>query len=610
MMPRKKMMTVFGAAVLAIGLTACGGSSTTPPAPEPEPMPPAPSPLELELGEAQAAAATAAAAAKMAADAAEEAAMAAEMAAANLATSQTNEMARAEAMKARMHADAAMAEYMKAMGASEQAAAATSVTGAVRALVGIAERSQDAAETANEMAGMYSEMAIESAMGELKIADTVKSVGDSTVDATAAASTKTVGEGAAAKKVVTGLLAKVTTTGAATDGRTPVHAALITSPATKYKSPRVNAAARSLAIGKRLDTSDDAARLLLFTHYAGTKTVKTYVTAGTDTLTIATSGDGTKSVGGALATGTTPALTTAPTLTSEGSYYLAEGGAGGATAFEPLSPTVATPPVQQGDGVGEDTKPKTVYSFTDGAGDTKYVVETISATPDAADTTTTVTYGEVTVKIPVNVDGIGASGDITDHTDVGAGDEMVAVTAQLPSAIAYDHVHFGAWAALGAAKASGAHDPSALGIGFVQSIGEHGMTGADMPNNGSATYTGNWAATIQAADDAGKGDVALSSGAASLTANFTDNKVTAGLAGLAALTGTITGSTFSGTSAAVVATHQELTPTATFTGSFNGGFYGPAADEAAGIFDFASTGNKAGAFRGAFGGQRDPAPED
>ena len=270
MMPRKKMMTVFGAAVLAIGLAACGSSTTTPePEPLPPPPPPAPSPLELELGEAQALAATAAVAAKMAADAAEEAAMAAEMAAANVATSQTNEMARAEAMKARMHADAAMAEYMKAKGASEQAAAATSVTGAVRALVGIAERSQDAAETANEMAGKYSAMAIESAMGELKIADTVKSVGDSTVDAGAAESTKTVGEGAAAKKVVTGLLAKVETKGATTDGRTPVHADPATSPATKYKSPRVNAAARSFPIGKRLDTSDDAARLLLFTHYAG-----------------------------------------------------------------------------------------------------------------------------------------------------------------------------------------------------------------------------------------------------------------------------------------------------------------------------------------------------
>ena len=275
----------------------------------------------------------------------------------------------------------------------------------------------------------------------------------------------------------------------------------------------------------------------------------------------------------------------------------------------PLSPTDATPP-QQGDIVGEDTKPKTVYSFTDAAGLTKYVVELSTATPDTGDTTTTVTYAEVTVKIPVNVDGIGAPGDIADHAAEGLGDEMVAVTAELPSAIAYDHVHFGAWAALGAAEDSGDQDLSALGIGFVQSIGTHGMTGADMPNNGSATYTGNWAATIQAADDAGKGDIALLHGAASLTANFTDNKITAKLEKLATLKGAITGSTFAGTSAAVAAAHQELTPTATFTGSFNGGFYGSAADEAAGIFDFASTGNMAGAFRGAFGGQRDPEPAD
>ena len=37
-----------------------------------------------------------------------------------------------------------------------------------------------------------------------------------------------------------------------------------------------------------------------------------------------------------------------------------------------------------------------------------------------------------------------------------------------------------------------------LGIGFVQNYSGSGLTGADMPNNGSATYSGNWVATVQA----------------------------------------------------------------------------------------------------------------
>ena len=57
------------------------------------------------------------------------------------------------------------------------------------------------------------------------------------------------------------------------------------------------------------------------------------------------------------------------------------------------------------------------------------------------------------------------------------------VRAALPVAIDYKHIHFGVWAALGAAETSGSQDLSDLGIGFVQSIGD-GLTGADMPNNG------------------------------------------------------------------------------------------------------------------------------
>ena len=41
-----------------------------------------------------------------------------------------------------------------------------------------------------------------------------------------------------------------------------------------------------------------------------------------------------------------------------------------------------------------------------------------------------------------------------------------------------------------------------------------------------------------------------------------------------------------------------------FMGSFRGGFYGARAAEAGGIFDFTSEDEEAGAFRGAFGGEK------
>ena len=75
-------------------------------------------------------------------------------------------------------------------------------------------------------------------------------------------------------------------------------------------------------------------------------------------------------------------------------------------------------------------------------------------------------------------------------------------------AIDYKHIHFGVWAALGAAEKSGSQELSDLGIGFVQSIGD-GLTGADMPNNGKATYNGSWVAAVQAEEEDGNGDISL-----------------------------------------------------------------------------------------------------
>ena len=82
------------------------------------------------------------------------------------------------------------------------------------------------------------------------------------------------------------------------------------------------------------------------------------------------------------------------------------------------------------------------------------------------------------------------------------------VRAALPVAIDYKHIHFGVWAALGAAEKSGSQELSDLGIGFVQSIGD-GLTGADMPNNGTANYSGSWVAAVQAEEEDGNGVISL-----------------------------------------------------------------------------------------------------
>ena len=52
------------------------------------------------------------------------------------------------------------------------------------------------------------------------------------------------------------------------------------------------------------------------------------------------------------------------------------------------------------------------------------------------------------------------------------------------------------------------------------------------------------------------------------------------------------------------ATSYQLDADAEFMGSFAGAFFGATAKEAGGVFDYASKDNKAGAFRGSFGGAR------
>ena len=431
MMPRKKIFTVFSAAVLAIGLTACGGSSTTTdPAPEPPPPPP-PTDLETTTG----AAAAAAMAAKAASDAAKMSSDDAMAAVANLATMQTNAMADMHAGAAENAAATAMAEYMKAKMASEAAAAATlaSVAGAEKAK---AEAAQMAAEAAAEMAAGSAMKAMEAANMELMIDGTMKSVGDTSIDAMAGASSVSTGSGDEARTVVTGLIKSMNpmATGAAITGQ--VFAAgtaddLSTAddestPDTPYRQA---AAERTFGIGKVLDSSDDMARLMLVTDYAGTNLVKVYSAAtGTDVM-------GTKK--GYLTiddADNTTTDTNNTALRSEGMFVPVSGGTAGTLA--------AT------DSVAANAEAMEVFSYVPPTGATNAGVRQYATLTTESTTGDMTTYTYASGHDLTGITGV-------DGPDAGSDPDESRITAGIPGPVAYKHLHFGVWAALGDAAANG-----------------------------------------------------------------------------------------------------------------------------------------------------------
>ena len=224
-----------------------------------------------------------------------------------------------------------------------------------------------------------------------------------------------------------------------------------------------------------------------------------------------------------------------------------------------------------------------MFSYDD-AGTTRYVVEN-TRTVDSDGTF--VTYQHVDTMAPGAPDG----------ADIGGDNQEIVIRAAIPAAVEYDHLHFGMWASLGEAKKDGSQKLAGLGIGFVQSISESGMTATQLA--GTATFNGDWVGTVQAAHD--EKIFKAGNGGAMLTADFDKDEFMGVLTGLATLEGTLSGNGFSGTKATGI-THADLDSTATFKGMFQGGIYGPKGEEAGGIFDFSSTAG--GAFRGAFGGAR------
>ena len=548
MMPRKKMMSVFGAAVLAIGLTACGGSSTTTPAtPEPPPPPPPPTDQETTAG----AAAASAMAAKASADAAKASSDAAMAATENLATMQTNGMADTSADEAKSAAGMAMAEYEKAKAASDAAAAATlaSVAGAEAAK---AEAAAAAAAMYAETAAEKSDMAAEQAMMELMIDGKTKSVGESslTIDERTSTPGAKVGH-------QTGLTPMDTIPAVvAQGGRVDDH----NTPASEAVAHKQAVAARTVPIGVVYDSSDDMARLMLITKYGGSEMMGVYVE---ETTTRAGSKAGYLTIDDGDADTTD---TNNTRLRSVGMHYEADE-TDGATANTLEAADSVT--------VTSDTRTREVFSFVDPADNTtKYVVLTGETTQD----TDTSAYAYLEVDVMANF--VGSNEAVTPTTAAQTAAqggtrpaEERKVTAAIPMAMEYDHIHFGVWASLADEGTNKGNQIDDLGIGFVQNHDMSGMT-SEMPNDGTASYDGNWVATVRSA---GSRLINLEHGGATVTADFAKNTVKAALSGLATLSGDISGAEFSGTKATNVV-HDDLhAPDAAFSGTFSGAFYGSAA---------------------------------
>ena len=574
-MTRNRILITCAIASLALGLSACSSDDDDAPvttmmdlAAETE-LPP--------LEAAQKKAADAATAAMTAAVTADEAADAAEAAMENAATMQTKETSGGHAEMARTYATAAHTAYMAAKAASEDAAAAEDVTAAVEARVA-AEVAMAEAVDAEADATYHAGRSMDDSAGELKIVGTIKTVGDTSIDAGAGATSNTAG----GQTTTTGLIKDLNpmTTVPAVGMRLGVADDPLTTAADQDETMahRQAVAARDLTIGKVVDSRDDLARLMIVTQYAGTKMAHVYAPTG-DANPPKSTKAGVVSI-----TFTPPdngaAVTRDVALRSEGMWYRAGTGNELTAGGEVLATTNGVEVFSYRDpGVPMDTA----------VGAVKYLV---SGTTDPSETGGAATYNYLFVD---------ALATITDADDQ-------KVMAAIPEATEYKHIHFGVWAALDAAAKDGSQKIADLGIGFVQNWSLSGLTGADMPNNGDATYNGNWVATVRAADNDGDGPISLRHGDATLTADFGMGKIDASLWGLATLKGTITAneSTFSGTKATVMAGDPYSLKTAgAYTGEFGGGFYGAKAAEAGGVFVFTSTGAKAGEFRGAFGADND-----
>ena len=528
--------------------------------------------IETQIASQRTMATDAVDAAKMAADNAEMAAYDAETARTNIATMQTNENSGMHAKAARESADTAMDAYMDAKAASEAADEAATVVAAVEARVD-AKGAEKIAEEQEMMAGVAGVSAEEAVANELLIVGTMKTVGDTTIDAAVVEKNSvTTGSGTTLQTETTGLIETETPTAI---GEAIIGIPYAADPATSYEQAAEERP--DLEIGKTLDSSDDMTRLMLVTHYAGTQMVRVFKEGTGGTLKSKkanhigiTDGDETTDV----------------PLRSAGMFYSAGTGGGDLVAANEIAE--AAVPVEV------FWYPEPGFMVTDDDDGVRYVTLTTAST----DATGTTTY---TYAIGADITAI----NLPDGDDENGDPDQGQVFSAIPAEVAYQHIEFGVWAGLGEASSSGTQQIADLGIGFLQNHDDSGMTGADMPNVGKATYNGNWVAAVRKAHTvAGDGSVSLEYGAATVRADFEEATIEATLTGLATLDGSIDGSMFSGKTATVPGSSQHgLTSGGSFTGSFSGGFYGERGAEAGGIFDF--DGKTAGEFLGAFGGAKE-----
>ena len=210
-------------------------------------------------------------------------------------------------------------------------------------------------------------------------------------------------------------------------------------------------------------------------------------------------------------------------------------------------------------------------------------------------TTTNNDTGATTVVYrAVDIMAVAAPDAIADGDD---NPEEAQVTAALPTADAYDHIHFGVWAGL---KDNEGGDNSVICRSRDRFLCRTTMALASPRGTslGTAMYSGDWVAVVRPMHSTA---LSVQDGHATLEANFSTDEFTGTLEDLATLEGSLSGNTFSGTDATV--SHADMDASGTFAGSFNGAVYGPDGSEAAGVFSF--DGGDSGAFVGAFGGRDD-----
>ncbi len=226
----------------------------------------------------------------------------------------------------------------------------------------------------------------------------------------------------------------------------------------------------------------------------------------------------------------------------------------------------------------------------------------------------------------------GQTGNVTglNSTILASTDSAVPTTGYgsvevFADAVGLSYASFGVWAMSPCASGSSCL-PSYVG---VNAGGGTNLQTSAMPVNGTATYTGGAVGYVVQPVGTGPNNAAQFWGTSSITANFGTNTMTGAITNInaytfqttvtasqsllgtmnnIALAATISGSTFAGTTSAS-ATPGTAFNIAGATGNITGAFYGPAANEVAGIFSLNGGANNTPLI-GSLGAKTATAPSD